>query len=84
MHTTLLERGIVRGRVALLLRSAEIQPLFEDLWFFHHFVNAQTLGARLNRNVQSLFSDVDKKYIYNEDSKVTQSLLKRQSLGAVN
>ena len=54
MHTTLLERGIVRGRVALLLRSAEIQPLFEDLWFFHHFVNAQTLGAKLNRNAKDV------------------------------
>ena len=30
MQTTWLERGTVRGRVALLLRSAEIQPLFED------------------------------------------------------
>ena len=31
MQTTWLERGIVSSRVALLLRSAEIQPLFEDL-----------------------------------------------------
>ncbi len=29
MQTTWLERGTVSGRVALLLRSAEIQPLFE-------------------------------------------------------
>ena len=28
LQTTLLELGIVSGRVALLLRSAEIQPLF--------------------------------------------------------
>jgi hypothetical protein len=31
MHTTLIEGGIVSGRVALLLRSAEIKPLFFDL-----------------------------------------------------
>ena len=31
LQTTLLELGIVSGRVALLLRSAEIQPVFEDL-----------------------------------------------------
>jgi hypothetical protein len=30
LQTTLLELGIVSGRVALLLRSAEIQPVFED------------------------------------------------------
>jgi hypothetical protein len=38
LQTTLLELGIVSGRVALLLRSAEIQPVFEDLsfeWFIH-------------------------------------------------
>lgn len=29
LQTTRLERGIVSGRVALLLRSAEIHPLFE-------------------------------------------------------
>ena len=29
LHTTLIELGIVSGRVALLLRSAEIQPVFE-------------------------------------------------------
>jgi hypothetical protein len=28
LQTTLIELGIVSGRVALLLRSAEIQPLF--------------------------------------------------------
>ena len=28
LQTTLFERGIVSGRVALLLRSAEIQPVF--------------------------------------------------------
>lgn len=32
LQTTLLELGIVSGRVALLLRSAEIQPVFEDLF----------------------------------------------------
>jgi hypothetical protein len=32
LQTTLLELGIVSGRVALLLRSAEIQPVFEDLY----------------------------------------------------
>jgi len=31
MHTTLIEGGIVSGRVALLLRSTEIKPLFFDL-----------------------------------------------------
>jgi hypothetical protein len=31
LQTTLLELGIVSGRVALLLRSAEIQPVFIDL-----------------------------------------------------
>ena len=36
MHTTYIERGIVSSRVALLLRSAEIKPLFSDL-FFEHF-----------------------------------------------
>ena len=37
MQTTWLERGTVSGRVALLLRSAEIQPLFIDLsdWMLH-------------------------------------------------
>lgn len=29
LQTTWLERGIVSGRVALLLRSTEIHPLFE-------------------------------------------------------
>lgn len=29
LQTTWLELGIVSGRVALLLRSAEIHPLFE-------------------------------------------------------
>ena len=29
LQTTWLEHGIVSGRVALLLRSAEIQPAFE-------------------------------------------------------
>ena len=33
MHTTWIEGGIVSGRVALLLRSAEIKPLFFDLIF---------------------------------------------------
>ena len=33
MHTTQLEGGIVSSRVALLLRSAEIKPLFFDLKF---------------------------------------------------
>ena len=28
LQTTLIERGIVSSRVALLLRSAEIKPLF--------------------------------------------------------
>ena len=31
LQTTLFKLGIVSGRVALLLRSAEIQPVFEDL-----------------------------------------------------
>ena len=31
LQTTLFELGIVSGRVALLLRSAEIQPGFVDL-----------------------------------------------------
>jgi len=31
LQTTLAELGIVSVRVALLLRSAEIQPVFEDL-----------------------------------------------------
>ena len=31
LQTTLLKLGIVSGRVALLLRSAEIHPVFEDL-----------------------------------------------------
>ncbi len=31
LQTTRFERGIVSCRVALLLRSAEIQPLFDDL-----------------------------------------------------
>ena len=33
LQTTLLELGIVSGRVALLPRSAEIQPGFVDLFF---------------------------------------------------
>ena len=48
MQTTWLERGTVSGRVALLLRSAEIQPLFIDLsdWIHqsnppHHSSNAR-------------------------------------------
>ena len=38
LQTTLLELGIVSGRVALLLRSAEIQPVFVRFslkWFIH-------------------------------------------------
>lgn len=38
LQTTLLELGIVSGRVALLLRSAEIQPMFGRFvteWFIH-------------------------------------------------
>ena len=31
LQTTWLERGAVRSRVALLLRSSETQPLFNDL-----------------------------------------------------
>jgi hypothetical protein len=32
LQTTLLELGAVSGRVALLLRSAEAQPVFSDLF----------------------------------------------------
>ena len=32
-----LELGIVSSRVALLLRSAEIKPLFQDLCSWHNF-----------------------------------------------
>ena len=39
MQTTWLERGTVSGRVALLLRSAEIQPLFIDLSDWIHTSN---------------------------------------------
>ena len=39
MQTTWLERGTVSGRVALLLRSAEIQPLFIDLSDWIHQSN---------------------------------------------
>lgn len=38
LQTTLLELGIVSSRVALLLRSAEIQPVFGRFvteWFIH-------------------------------------------------
>ena len=38
LQTTLLELGIVSGRVALLLRSAEIQPLFGRFVHEYHSV----------------------------------------------
>ena len=41
MQTTWLERGTVSGRVALLLRSAEIQPLFE------RFVRLQSIALSI-------------------------------------
>ena len=48
MQTTWLERGTVSGRVALLLRSAEIQPLFIDLsdWMLHP-IPLYSFNARL-------------------------------------
>ena len=42
LQTTLLELGIVSGRVALLLRSAEIQPLFV------RFVKQSIIGSSSN------------------------------------
>ena len=49
MQTTWLERGTVSGRVALLLRSAEIQPLFIDLSDWIHTSNPplQSSNGRL-------------------------------------
>jgi hypothetical protein len=38
LQTTLLELGIVSGRVALLLRSAEIQPVFLRFVLEYHSV----------------------------------------------
>ena len=43
LQTTLLERGIVSGRVALLLRSAEIQPLFGRFVHEYHSVFTPSL-----------------------------------------
>ena len=43
MQTTWLERGTVSGRVALLLRSAEIQPLFIDLSDWIHQSNPPSI-----------------------------------------
>ena len=47
MQTTWLERGTVSGRVALLLRSAEIQPLFIDLsdWIIQSPPSIPPMGA---------------------------------------
>ncbi len=42
LQTTLLELGIVSGRVALLLRSAEIQPLFLRFVLEYHSVFTPT------------------------------------------
>ena len=36
LQTTLSERGTVSTRVAFVLRSAEVQPLFLDLCMFMH------------------------------------------------
>ena len=42
MQTTWMRRGTVSGRVALLLRSAEIQPPSHDLfdWFLHQGIQS--------------------------------------------
>lgn len=51
LQTTWLEHGIVSGRVALLLRSAEIQPLFGRFsdWIQTPITHTQhnTTGLRL-------------------------------------
>ena len=48
LQTTLLELGIVSGRVALLLRSAEIQPVFGRFveWFIHSPLLLVTFTSR--------------------------------------
>lgn len=43
LQTTLLELGIVSGRVALLLRSAEIQPVFRRFVLEYHSVFTPSL-----------------------------------------
>ena len=49
LQTTWLERGIVSGRVALLLRSAEIHPLFERFvrWTIVHPPSSSWLAGTL-------------------------------------
>ena len=48
-----MERGIVSGRVALLLRSAEIKPLFCDLFYMNkiYIVTFQVMGRLLIKMV---------------------------------
>jgi hypothetical protein len=48
------ERGIVSSRVALLLRSAEIKPLFFDLFLTEHFPHTPLLQASLVGLYESL------------------------------
>ena len=56
LQTTQLERGIVSGRVALLLRSAEIQPLFVrfvinsiiDVEYYLLFIDSYPISVRLS------------------------------------
>ena len=45
------ERGIVRGRVAVLLRSSEIKPLFSD--FIFYLKTTSRWQKRLRKNFQS-------------------------------
>jgi hypothetical protein len=62
LQTTWMERGTVSSRVALLLRSAEVKPLFkrfvqlEKLNLYFIFIHAVTLGLALSPAVWRIVS----------------------------
>lgn len=54
LQTTELERGIVSGRVALLLRSAEIQPPFLRFVTLFSSPGARMVQGGLGRGVENV------------------------------
>ena len=63
LQTTLLELGIVSGRVALLLRSAEIQPVF-DRFVTHTRVSSPSPGVT---TLQGLLKKFENEQVKNCD-----------------
>jgi hypothetical protein len=50
LQTTLSEPGIVSGRVALLLRSAEIKPVFHGFVGFAHLLDYSRISAGVKKS----------------------------------